>query len=95
VKRVDQRRVVPPLDVVVRPVVDLDFDGVPVVVDEEDDRVGAVADHGRHVLCGDLRSSRHCHRLASFQVQKSSAKLRKSLNKKSILSMRRTIGSVP
>jgi hypothetical protein len=69
VKRVDQRSVVPALDVIVWPVVDLDLDGVPVVVDEKDDRVSTKADHGRHILCGDLRANRQYHRLVCFEVQ--------------------------
>lgn len=42
--------VIPALDVVIRAVVNLDFDRIPVVVDQEDDGVRSVADHGRDVL---------------------------------------------
>jgi hypothetical protein len=50
VDRVDQARVVPVLDGVVRAVADLHLDGVPAIVDEEDDAVLAAPQHRRHVL---------------------------------------------
>ena len=46
--------VVPVLDVVVRAVVDLDLDGVAVVVDQEDEYRQLAADHLRHLLRGQL-----------------------------------------
>ena len=50
----DKAMIFPGLDVVVRPVDDHALDRVAVVVQEEDDRLLAVADHGREVLAGDL-----------------------------------------
>jgi hypothetical protein len=47
---VDEARVVPVLDDVVGPVVDLHLDGVAAVVDEEDDAPLLAPEHRRHVL---------------------------------------------
>ena len=50
----DEAMVLPGLDVVVGPIHDDALDGVAVVVQEEDDRLLAVSDHGREILAGDL-----------------------------------------
>lgn len=36
---------------------DLDFDGIPPVVDEEDDGIEPLSHHGRHVLQEDMRGN--------------------------------------
>ena len=50
VKALHQSRVVPILDVVVWAVMNLHLNGVPSIVDEEDDWVQLVPDHGGHIL---------------------------------------------
>ena len=50
VKALHQARVVPALNVVVRSIMDLDFDGVASIVDEEYDWVQSISDHGGHIL---------------------------------------------
>ena len=56
---VDEPRVVPVLDHVVRAVVDLHLDGVPAVVDEEDDALLPAPEHRRHVLRRHLSAAMH------------------------------------
>jgi hypothetical protein len=56
---VDQARVVPVLDHVVRAVVDLHLDGVAAVVDEEDDALLPAPEHRGHVLRRHLGSQPH------------------------------------
>src|SRR6266481_3552746 len=57
VEHVHNAGVVPVLDVVVRPVVDLHFDGVSAIVDQEDDHRKLEPDHLAHLLRGELKGS--------------------------------------
>lgn len=53
----DESSVVPVLDHVVRTVVDLDFNGVATIVNEEDDRFLTVTQHRGYVLARHLETS--------------------------------------
>src|SRR5882762_7505971 len=57
VEHVHNAGVIPVLDVVVRPVVDLHFDRVSAIVDQEDDHRELEADHLAHLLRGELKGS--------------------------------------
>ena len=51
--------VIPVLDDVVGTVVDLHLNGVPAIVDEEDNRVLLGSNHSGDILCCDLISSKN------------------------------------
>ena len=54
---VNQRGVVPVLDHIVRSVVDLNFDGVPPVIYQENDGPLPASQHCRHILSSHLQGN--------------------------------------
>lgn len=50
VKALNQTSVVPTSNDIVGPIMDFHFNGVPSVVDEEDDGIELVSDHAGHIL---------------------------------------------
>ena len=57
VKTLHQARVVPALNVVIRPIMNLNFNGVASIVDKEDDWVQSISDHGGHILHRTIKSA--------------------------------------